>query len=339
MCGATGVLILSAALAWFAVSGKARHAPSVNPATTTVIAVDTSTSTQQVPRALDGVFVDTGTESLQTFAVVIDAHPDSRPTSGLAHARLIFTLPVESGATRYLAVFDASSTVDQVGPVRSARPYSVEFANGLDATFVHVGGSPEALDAIKRLSGFRDLNQYWNGKFFWRSQKRLSPHNVYTRSDLLIEAARTKKFSAGQFTLWRFKDEEPLERTEGSPGRGAGDAPPDLFSGPYTVAWTYDGLHNRYLRHLAGEQQKDLDGESIFAKNVVVLTTDVRVIDSEGRLYMRTTGKGHATLYRDGRSYPVTWRRTAGKHIQFESVDGTEAMFNRGTTWIEIVTT
>ena len=113
--------------------------------------------------------------NLQPYAVMIDNHPDARPSSGLAAANLVFEVPVEGGMTRYMAVFDATTTVDQIGPVRSARPYFVELADALGAVYAHVGGSPDGLNLITSLPKFRDLNEFWNGKYFWRSAKRDAP--------------------------------------------------------------------------------------------------------------------------------------------------------------------
>ncbi len=338
VAGAACLILMSSGLYWFALSGKARRIP-LTAATTTGSAVTyAATSTERVARSLDGVVVDAGNEALLPFAVMLDNLPEARPISGLALANLVFELPVEGGATRYLAVFDAATRVEQIGPVRSARPYAIELADGLQAMFAHVGGSPEALDKLQRLRAFRDLNQYWNGRFFWRAQKRLAPHNVYTRSDLLTAAARVKKFSPGQFNPWKYKADDQIKASSTVRARGVEDGPRVSFGGQFNVAWSYDRSTNQYVRSLAGERQKDLDGQQVWAKNVVVMLTDGHVLDTEGRLRVRTIGIGHATLYRDGQKHELGWKRTAGQHIQIMDVEGSEAEFNRGTTWIEVVT-
>ena len=332
--GAVLLLAACVALFSFAVSGKGRKEQASTPAPT-VEASATSTG-DLIPRALDGILVPPTEAQLQPYAVMVENHTDARPLTGPANANLVFEIPVEGGITRYMLVFDATTTVDGVGPVRSARPYFVDFADGLNAVYSHVGGSPEALEKISGMKSFRDLNEFWNGKYFWRSTKRVAPHNVYTRSDQFHDAAVAKKWSEGHFRSWRYKEDDGLDSTTTS--RGDIDGPKLMYGGSYTASWKFDKEYNQYIRSEAGEAQKDQDGTPVNAKNVAVILTESSVLDDVGRLKIRTTGRGKAVLYRDGKKFTLTWHRNAGEHIQFESIDGSEAVFNRGTTWIEVVT-
>jgi hypothetical protein len=334
---ALGALLLigaSALLFTFAVSGKARKSDAAVTAASQ-IAAPTSTS-GLVPRALDGMLVGVEDSQLQPYALIVENHTDARPLAGPSAASLVFEIPVEGGITRNLLVFDATTTAEAIGPVRSARPYFVDFADGLNAVFGHVGGSPESLDKISKMPALRDLNEYFNGRYYWRSVKREAPHNVYTRTDLLHEAATDKKWATGHFRSWTFKDDDPPDSATGSV-RGDLAGPKVMYGGSYNANWVYDKKTDAYRRFESGRQQSDQDGTAVTAKNVVVMKTDGSVLDAVGRLKIRTTGKGQAALYRDGKKFELTWQRAAGEHIRFESVDGLEAMFNRGTTWIEVV--
>ncbi|MFA5185910.1 MAG: DUF3048 domain-containing protein [Patescibacteria group bacterium] len=338
LLGFGAVLLIGAiiGLSWFAVSGKGRKQtaePQTQSATSTA---EVATSTGDfVSRALDGVLVTPAEARLQSYAVMVENHTDARPLSGPASANLVFEVPVEGGITRYMLVFDATTTVDSIGPVRSARAYYVDLADGLNAVYAHVGGSPEALDNIKKMSGFRDLNEFSNGKYFWRSSKRYAPHNTYTRTDLLHDAADTKKFKEGHFNGWHYKEDDAMESTTSSV-RGTDNGPKIPYGGSYNASWKYDRASNMYERHESGELQKDADGTVVKAKNIVVLDTDGETYDNYGRLKIRTTGRGKAILYRDGKSHEIVWRRNAGENFRFEGLDGTDAMFNRGTTWVEV---
>ncbi|MFH1620850.1 MAG: DUF3048 domain-containing protein [Patescibacteria group bacterium] len=333
--GGVLLVVTSVLLFIFAVSGKGRKQVSNTENTVT----DTPATTDEailIPRNLDGVLVAPEEARLQPYAVMVENHVDARPLSGPALANLVFEIPVEGGITRYLLVFDATTTVQTIGPVRSARPYFVDFADGLNAVYTHVGGSPEALEMISGLSSFRDLNEFFNGRFFWRSAKRTAPHNVFTSTDLLHEAALGKKWTDGHFRPWSYKDDDPFDSTT-STNRGSENGPKLTYGGSYSVSWTYDRETNSYKRTEGEKKQLDQDGSQVTAKNIVVLQTDGSVIDSEGRLKIRTTGRGKATLYRDGRSFEVSWFRASGEHIKIESIDGKEADFNRGTTWVEVM--
>lgn len=325
--GAVFILFASGILLWFALSGKGRKVPEV-PSTLAQV-TETTSSQALVPRALDGVLVSPTDAHLLPYAVMIDNHADARPSAGLADASLVYELPVEGGFTRYMAIFDATSSVDQIGPVRSARPYCIDFADGLDAVYAHVGGSPEALNQIQRTAGFRNVDEFSSGSAFWRSKKRPAPHNAYTRMDLLRTVADAKHWTAGQWRSWRYTDEHA---TGTEPGPMIG------YGGIADVSWAYDKQTNAYLRSLAGKPHLELDGKRVQARNIVVILTDAEIMDAEGRLKLRTSGRGKAILYRDGKKQQLTWRRASGEHIQFEAVDGLEVFFSRGTTWVEVVT-
>jgi hypothetical protein len=333
--GAVLVSLTVAVLVWFALSGAGRKQAGEE-ATATSTAPEAPLSLDGlVPRALDGILVAPAESRLQPYAVMVENHTEARPMSGPALANLAYEFPVEGGITRYLLVFDATTTVESIGPVRSARPYFVDVADGLDAVYAHVGGSPEALEQIKRLKGFRDLNEISNGKYFWRSAKRSAPHNVYTSSETLQQAATAKQFGEGSFLGWHYKDDYPLESATATV-RGDEDGPTVKYGGSYNVAWKYDKETNAYARREAGTLQKDADGTPVVAKNVVVVRTDGQVLDAEGRLKIRTTGRGQAVIYRDGQRHEAQWRRNAGEHYRFETTDGADVLFNRGTTWIQV---
>lgn len=71
---------------------------------------------------------------------------------------------------------------DLIGPVRSIRPYFVEWAAGFDAGLAHVGGSELALKMVKSGDYVVDLDQFKAPEgIFWRSEDRVAPHNMYTK--------------------------------------------------------------------------------------------------------------------------------------------------------------
>lgn len=284
-----------------------------------------------VGRALDGVLIKPENAHLLPFAVMIESHPDARPLSGLSKANLVISAPVEGGIERYMAVFDASTTVDKIGPVRSARPYYIEWARSLNAVYGHVGGSPEAMNRLAGLLDFRNLDEIANGKYYWRDAKRSAPHNAYTSSELLATAARDKKWTKQDFISWVFSD----TASGTSPGEIRDIRIP--YGGSYNVRWVYDKNDDMYDRWLAGKRQLDADGTPVRAKNVLVAMTDGRVLDEEGRLYLRTAGEGMAWLFRNGYQDEVKWSREANEFISVKSPDGRPVAFGRGTTWIEFL--
>lgn len=302
--------------------------------------VATSSTENLLQRALDGVFVDASSTHLLPLGVMVENSADAWPLSGPAKANIVFEAPVEGGITRFFLIFDASSTVSEIGPVRSARPYYVDWADGLDAMYAHVGGSPDALAKIVSLPAFRDLNEFWNGWVFWRATHRAAPHNIYTRPELLLQAAEQKKFVAGTFTPWFYQDVATSTSSTTPVSERVIEAPKINvpYEGFYAATWRYDAATDEYARERNGAAVRDADGTPIRVKNVVVLLTDGEVLDSIGRLKIRTTGRGKALVFSHGDKHEASWTRTAGEYIRFAGVDGTEIPFTRGKSWISVVT-
>lgn len=328
--GTVFVVALCVLVLWLVLSGATR---SVNdPKPDPGFQVPSSTESMSA-RRLDGVLVPTSIASLAPRAVMIENHPDARPVSGLSKASIVIEAPVEGGITRYLAFFAASTTLPQVGPVRSARPYYVDWADGWNASYFHVGGSPDALEKISSLDGFIDVNEFAYGNSFWRDQTRSAPHNVYTKNELM-DAILAKKGAASSTApvAWHFQD------AASSTDRGTVDEIRIPYGGVFNVRWDFDPERGVYARSLSGVAQKDRDGSFVEAENIIVIKTEQQVLDATGRLRVRTTGSGEAVAYRDGKRFVLRWRRSAGEPIRFESTDGTEFIFTRGRTWIQVTT-
>ena len=77
------------------------------------------------------------------IAVTINNHPDARPQSGISKADIVYEMLVEGDATRFLAIFQ-SNIPETIGPVRSARDYFIQLADGYDALYIAHGYSPDA---------------------------------------------------------------------------------------------------------------------------------------------------------------------------------------------------
>ncbi|MFA4845945.1 MAG: DUF3048 domain-containing protein [Patescibacteria group bacterium] len=270
----------------------------------------------------------------QVFSVMIDNHEDAWPLSGVDQAFLVIEAPVEAAIPRLLAFFTAEQSVDEIGPVRSARPYFLDWVSELDALYAHVGGSNAALDLIAS-GGTFDLNQYWWGEYFWRSWDRYSPHNVFTSTELMsaFVALRIQAGVAPErlYDVWAFKDPEPSQ-TESS-------VHIDFDGTIYTADWNYDLQRGVYLRSQSGAPHLTSAGVQITADNVVIVVTDIEVLDAVGRRSVRTAGEGSALVYQDGRAIEAVWRKpSASERLKFYERDsGEEIVMNAGVTWIEVV--
>ena len=272
-------------------------------------------------------------------AVMIENHSDSRPQAGLSDAPIVFEAEVEGHITRFLAIFPLGTSLntEKIGPVRSARPYYLDWAKEFDSLYAHVGGSPEALEKID-VYNVEDLDQFFWSNYFWRSNDRYAPHNVYTSLDLLVQAAEKKNInlkSESEYGAWKFK--EDLKKEERP--LNVKDLIINFSSGiTYKVAWKYDLENNNYIRYIADDKHLAENGAEIKANNICIVFTDFEAIDNEGRLSMETIGKGKAIVFQDGKTISASWeKKSMNERLRFFDSDNKELEFNAGKTWIEVV--
>ena len=116
------------------------------------------------------------------IAVMIDDLSPARPQSGLQSASIVWHAPAEGGIPRYMAIF-ADTLPKEVGPVRSARLYFIQWASEWKAVYVHAGGLPQAL-ATLAAKGHGQLvfnaDEFRYSSYFRRSRDRFAPHNLYS---------------------------------------------------------------------------------------------------------------------------------------------------------------
>jgi len=294
------------------------------------------TVTEPDRHPLTGDLLESPLESLpRVFGIMVENSAGAWPLTGLDKAFLVIEAPVEASIPRFIAFYSEESDVEKVGPIRSSRPYYLDWNDALDAVYAHVGGSPEALDLIKNVTGTIDLDQTWNGTYFYRqNQTRYAPHNVYTSMVMLLAALVDKEIEGEPaYESWSFKDDQPVIASDA-------ESITIDFNGSYLyeIGWTYDAPTNSYERFQAGDEMLMENGASIYANNVAVIATDIRIIDSIGRKSLETLGSGDAIFSQDGETELVTWKKEERTdRIRFYKTEGEEIQFNAGTTWIEVV--
>lgn len=281
-------------------------------------------------RAIDGVRIPGEEIGTDYIAVVLDNFSAARPIAGIADALLVIEAPVEAGITRLLAFYAYDNGLERIGPIRSARPYFIDWAEEYDAFFVHVGGSDEALGILNG-SSLRGLDEMRAGAYFERDRTRSAPHNIYTSAENL-DTAFTDRYDrrlSTKVVMWEYKEDS------GATGSG-GDVSVHYGNSAYAVIWSYENDRNGYLRQQGGKAYVDDLGTPIRAKNIIVQYTKVRIIDAVGRRHITTEGNGRALIFRDGEAVEGTWRKDSGRTMFFTE-DDAPVLLNAGTTWIEVV--
>lgn len=330
-----GAVIVGAAIAGYFMFGRTHD---TNSSTNTVL-VNTNAGLQLIARRIDGVLDSPQNQNKFPIAVMVENHTAARPQSGLTEANIVFEALAEGGITRFLAIYTLTGPVKEIGPVRSARPYYVDWARAYDALYVHIGGSPKALSRISQ-TGIRDFNQFFNSQYFWRDKSRdvASEHTLYTSDYKMTLALIDKKLpTTGDYEPWQYKQDAPLTERQSSQHITINFS---TFS--YKVDYEYDPVQNDYVRSVAEKPHVMRDGKQLRPKNVVVISVNRRLeqpsADNHGRLEMDTVGSGNAQFFFDGTVLKGTWKKDSPQGpLQLLRDDGTPVELNAGQTWVEVV--
>lgn len=298
------------------------------------------------------------------LGVMIENHQESRPQSGLSKADVVYEAIAEGGITRFLAMFYCGVSAEevQIGPVRSARVYFIDWVSeyGDYPLYVHVGGAnkpgpADALGFIRKYGWdlYNDMNQFSIGfPTFWRDYERLgrpvaTEHTMYSTTDKLWEVASerdlTNKDKKGEewdknFVSWKFEDGSP----SASPTAAKISFPFWAGYKDYEISWVYDPALNLYKRENGGVPHTDFNNsEQITASNVAVAFTTLKgPIDELKHMLYTTTGKGKALIFKNGEVTEGTWsKESRTARTKFMDKKGSEIEFVRGPVWIEILDT
>lgn len=281
---------------------------------------------------LTGVEVaDEATTKRQVTAIMIENCPDARPQSGLYDAGIVYEAIAEGGITRFLALYQEARP-GLIGPVRSVRPYYVEWLTPYDAAVAHIGGSRRALDLVRNGS-YKDIDQFFNSAAYWRAKDRYAPHNVYTNFDRLDALNQKKGFVTSTFTGFLRKPDAP------SAAPTASTVTVNISGPTYNSTYAYDKPHNRYVRSHSGKPHNDREVGQIGPKVVAVIKVPTSIGFEDGnREQMNTVGSGQAYIFQDGNAIEGTWTKADIKSpIIFKDIGGKEITLNAGQTWITAI--
>lgn len=261
-------------------------------------------------------------------AIMIENSPDARPQSGIDQAGVVFEAVAEGGITRFLTLYQDSEP-EYIGPVRSVRPYYVQWLAGFDAAVAHVGGSAQALQDIKSL-GIKDLDQFHNPSAYHRISSRYAPHNMYTSIAKLREVENKKGYGKPNYAGFARKPE-------------AKSAMPNATSIDFAISGALYNAHfdyvaetNSYNRLVGGKPHMVVDQAG--AQKQLQPKTVVALIMPKGNAGIYSTyntiGEGQALVFQDGVVTAGTWRKSDTKtNFTFTDASGAPLKLNPGQTW------
>lgn len=267
-------------------------------------------------------------------AVMVENSLDARPQSGIDQAGVVFEAVAEGGITRFLTLYQDSQP-DYIGPVRSVRPYYVQWLAGFDAAVAHAGGSPEALNDLKAW-GIKDLDQFANGAYYQRITSRYAPHNLYTSMDQLHQLEAKKGVGAPKYTSLLRKAEAP----KATPNAKSIDF--NISGYYYNAHFDYDASTNSYKRSEGGKPHmvvaKDGKQTQLAPKVVVALTMPQGIEADDLHTSYGTIGSGHAFIFQDGGVSEATWHKASNTdQFTFTDGQGKPLGLNPGQTWFTAV--
>lgn len=307
---------------------------------------------QPILSTLTGLPVaDASANQRPVTGVMIENSPDARPQSGLDQAGIVFEAIAEGGITRFLTLFQDSQP-DYLGPVRSARPYYVQWCMGFDCSLAHVGGSPEALQDIQDWNT-KNLDEFAAAGSFERISSRYAPHNVYTSIAQLNQLESSRGYGASSFIGFPRKADAPYKApTPAAAGSSASKttAPQDgrtpattidmnISGYYYNTHYDYDAATNSYKRSEGGAPHMSLhkDGTQvqIQPKVVIAMVMQYGLEADDHHSQYNVIGSGQAFVFQDGTVTTGSWSKTdRSAPLTFADSNGKAISLDAGQTWL-----
>lgn len=289
---------------------------------------------------LTGVYVKEEMITQRPIVAMLDNHYGARPQAGLKDAEIVYEILAEGNITRYMAVFQ-TALPDNLGPIRSARPYYISRALEYDPYYVHVGGSEQAKKDIRALN-MADIDGLSSGSnVFWRTKHKRIPHNMYSSAPAIIKEGNRKGYRTEvTFDTLKFKDEPATMNGVSCKGL-------DIIylqatsrdKDGYHVGFTYNEASTLYERLVNGKPYTDEnDGTPLSTTNIIIQYASHKVLDNEGRLAIGLVGSGKGTYISLGEKISITWKKESRRGLtRYYTENGEELVLNPGKTWIQVV--
>ena len=304
---------------------------TTTPGTTTT----TVTGPSPTPSPLTGLAVaDPDSVNRRTMAVKVDNHWDGRPQVGIGEAEAVFELLVESGLTRFIALFHSVDSTF-VGPVRSVRPTDPHLLRHLNTTVLTSGGQDWIINTFPR-NGVGVIGEIGVGGY--RDESRRAPHNYFVNTAELRPTADQRLYpDTPPPPLFEIGD-LPVSGIPGGVSKVTMEWAPTN-----TVIWKWNG--STYERHLE-------DGPHTWTHvegGEEVITADVLAVIFSRLFYttppqggvtlptMETTGEGRVLFFAEGQVVDGRWERAdTAQPFSFMLTDGSPITVPAGRPWISL---
>lgn len=279
--------------------------------------IDTNSGTSQQSQEtgnknpLTGLSISEKYVNQRPVAVMINNIKLAQPLVGVSKADIIYECLVEGGITRLLAVFKDLDNATQIGSVRSARPYYITLARGLDAFYIHVGGSAQA-KAIMASGVVDEFDLGSHSNMMWRDSWRKAnlgyEHSALTSGEKLLKGIT----SSGKRTSLRSEDSSGMKFGEDSQIQSGEELNKFTvtFSGYKSTTFTYDSQEQTYKISQFGSAQTDSSIKAQNSKqNVLVLKINTYNIGNTELKALDLVGKGEGYYMSRGKKIKIKWSK------------------------------
>lgn len=270
-------------------------------------------------------------------AIMINNITQARPQWGLTSPDMVFETLAEGGISRMMWLYaDASRIPEKVGSIRSARHYYIQFAQGLDAIFIHFGGSPLAYESINR-GDIDNIDGIYSSAYFARDKTRnvASEHTAYSTGDFIRQGIADKGFR----TEIKSEYKNPFKFTTGKASLPGGSCNEIYFSfsPDYSYTYKYNEADGLYYSFLGDKQFVDSEGRQQSFTNAVILYAGMSRID-EKRITLAYEQGGSGVYVSNGTYENVTWIKSGSTALlKIYDSTGAEISLNPGRSYIGIV--
>ena len=245
--------------------------------------------------------------------------------AGLNSADLVYVIQVEGGLSRYLAVFDSTTSTKRVGPVRSARQTDIPLLAAYGRVGLAYSGAITGLLKDLAAANLQNITpddaakQFTNGG---SSPTYINPASIFAAYPNL-PLAKNVGFTFGALP---------------SGGKAASSVSVSMPS----AAFTFSASGVRWLVSVDGQAAMTTDQGRAFADNVIIQHlqvvqgkyTDHNAGHPDNEVFSVTTGQGAADFYRDGKVWHGQWSKPTDTSPTAYTVNGVPMHLTPGRTWI-----
>lgn len=280
------------------------------------------------------------------IAFMIDNNKNAQPHASINSTYMVYEIIVEGGETRLMALFKGTDA-DQVGPIRSARHYFLDYAMENDAIYAHLGLSPQADNDMKSFHINNINGQVYdtgkartNSSLYWRVKHKKAPHNAYTNTASILKIAADKGYAttSNKESVLKYVSKE-VELTNADASIANSVKIP--YSKGHTVEYKYNPDTKRYTRYSKGKKMTDeISKEDVTTKNIIITFAKNYTLDdgeNKGRQDVVTVGELDGYYITNGKAIKIKCiKKSRTEQTTYVDMEGKEIDVNDGNTWVNV---